>query len=842
VTTRAPSTPVGFIEDPDSVAFAIVGTIEPRLDRADVHAAFGQAAPSRAQRRRLAHALAEAPDLLTSGRPAGPPQIERFIRALLQRGARRVVQPRCGHCHQPKPLPQRDGAIRICGTCDALRRAQAEPCVGCGSTRQIASRDRDGQPRCARCLSYQDHDPVDELRAVITALDPGLDRHILAEIIQTAIPQQFQRHQVLWELQARPDLLTGQGAHGSPRLNALIHALTAAGIRGVVAPACPTCGRTARLSHQRDGLRCCRRCYDQTGLQTCSRCHQRKPVSSRTASGEPVCNICFRRDPANHGRCITCGRIGSIGRHADGDVWCRRCYRAPLATCTLCGQHKPCHLASTNKPRCENCSRHLRHCPCSRCGNSRAVWTRTAQGQPLCGSCARRREPCAVCANIRTVAARLPTGPVCSTCYRKHPASFLPCTRCGITERLHRHGLCKRCACQQQLLTLLSHTDGDLRPHVEPVYQVLANSEPSRVLSWLETSTARKILAELGQAGQPLTHDTLDRYLPSRAIHHLRKVLVAGDVLPQRDEYLAMLEQWVKTVVGEVVDPGERRIVRSFAVWHHLRRLRQQSERHRVTPEQAAYVQADVRIAMNLITWLRAHDQSLASCSQRDIDQWLTEGAGTHYKARTFLLWTDQRGHTHDLLIPVPARSEHLARIEDDRRWHLVRRLLHDENLSIEDRVAGILLLLYAQPLARIARITRDQIIQRPACVQLLLGTKPLDLPPPIGDLVRELAARRHGHAVLGRTDDHPWLFSGGAPGQPITGRHLRLRLRPLGIPARTSRNTALIDLATQVPAVVLSRLLGIHINTATTWVQHAGTSGAAYAAEVSRRTSTRQT
>ena len=54
--------------------------------------------------------------------------------------------------------------------------------------------------------------------------------------------------------------------------------------------------------------------------------------------------------------------------------------------------------------------------------------------------------PCTGCGNTRTVAARLSAGPLCSTCYRKHPASFQPCTECGTTERLYHHGLCTRCA------------------------------------------------------------------------------------------------------------------------------------------------------------------------------------------------------------------------------------------------------------------------------------------------------------------------------------------------------------------------------------------------------------
>jgi hypothetical protein len=33
--------------------------------------------------------------------------------------------------------------------------------------------------------------------------------------------------------------------------------------------------------------------------------------------------------------------------------------------------------------------------------------------------------------------------------------------------------------------------------------------------------------------------------------------------------------------------------------------------------------------------------------------------------------------------------------------WALVRQLLHDDTVSIEDRVAGLLLLLYGQPLSK---------------------------------------------------------------------------------------------------------------------------------------------
>ncbi|WP_372667937.1 hypothetical protein [Amycolatopsis kentuckyensis] len=70
---------------------------------------------------------------------------------------------------------------------------------------------------------------------------------------------------------------------------------------------------------------------------------------------------------------------------------------------------------------------------------------------------------------------------------------------------------------------------------------------------------------------------------------------------------------------------------------------------------------------------------------------------------------------------------------------------------------------------------------------------------------------------------------------RPISARQLMRRLNRLGIQARLSRNTALMDLAAQLPATVLSGLLNLHIGTATAWNELAGNTCSGYAAELSR-------
>ena len=65
-------------------------------------------------------------------------------------------------------------------------------------------------------------------------------------------------------------------------------------------------------------------------------------------------------------------------------------------------------------------------------------------------------------------------------------------------------------------------------------------------------------------------------------------------------------------------------------------------------------------------------------------------------------------------------------------------------------------------------------------------------------------------------------------------------RLRKLGIRLAEARSTALFQLATELPAAVLARTLGIDITVAVKWQRAAAGDWAAYAADVSQRTSTR--
>jgi hypothetical protein len=105
-------------------------------------------------------------------------------------------------------------------------------------------------------------------------------------------------------------------------------------------------------------------------------------------------------------------------------------------------------------------------------------------------------------------------------------------------------------------------------------------------------------------------------------------------------------------------------------------------------------------------------------------------------------------------------------------------------------------------------------------------------LPPKLANLLTQLADTPHTPARLSKVDNSPrWLFPGLTPGRP-TSQPVTLKLRALGIDARTARNAALIFLANDLPVPILADVLGLHITTAERWAHLAKRDWTAYIAE----------
>lgn len=79
--------------------------------------------------------------------------------------------------------------------------------------------------------------------------------------------------------------------------------------------------------------------------------------------------------------------------------------------------------------------------------------------------------------------------------------------------------------------------------------------------------------------------------------------------------------------------------------------------------------------------------------------------------------------------------------ITQQRRLALLRRYVTDETAPLPTRVAACLLLLYAQPLTLVHRLTTDDVIEVDEELAIRLGEPPTPVPEPFAELLRQLAA-----------------------------------------------------------------------------------------------------
>jgi hypothetical protein len=798
----APQSPPEVISDPLGTIVGLVITLDPALAANVVQEAVAAAAGRKFSQRRLAQALVERPEVLVDGRSPAPRAVGDLLVGLRKLGTTSISAPRCANCDKEmRSFHCRDGHW-YCAVCGP----RWVPCAGCGERRRVAAIDRAGRPRCGSCLPDDGPEPIDILLAVIGMVAPTICAETVIDAVGRVTSQAGQRRQLAWAIQDRPDLLTGAGAQAPvPSVLRLIDALCESGATGIVRPACPHCRRTVTLSKARGGLRICRSCEARLRAVPCAGCGAVRDPATRDDQGRPLCSNCLVSDPANQEICVGCGRRRRVSVRSDEGPRCGSCRPVTEMTCSICGRFAPAEISK-------------------------------ATGEPWCKACQKRWARCAGCGQFRPVRGGSTDRPLCAVCTRPDQSFWKRCPSCAEMTKL-ADGPCVRCALRQRLTNLLGGADGTVDPQLHALYDNLAAAQrPATALNWLKHEHTTAILGDIASGTLRLSHDTLDLLPAAKTVEHLRSVLVATAALPARDEHMVRIERWVTATIAARTDPDERYLLQRYAVWHLLRRLRRRRKGDQTTHNQTTLVKAQLRTAIELLDWLAHRHLTLRSANQGHLDTWITsEGAGRRGNAGHFVRWAASQKLT-DLELPAVRWNGPSGTIDHDKRWEQARWLLRDDTLETTDRVAGLLVILYAQKLEAISKLTLDHIDHNDNGVGLRLGSRPVLLPEPLAALILDLAASRRGHAVLGDQGTSPWLFPGGQPGRPLSASRLAERLRALGVHAGTARSAALLQLATELPAAVMARMLGVHIKVAAEWQRAASGDWAGYAADYSRR------
>jgi hypothetical protein len=210
------------------------------------------------------------------------------------------------------------------------------------------------------------------------------------------------------------------------------------------------------------------------------------------------------------------------------------------------------------------------------------------------------------------------------------------------------------------------------------------------------------------------------------------------------------------------------------------------------------------------------------------VDAWHAELFATRRPAQTFLRWSMGTDRMSRLVLPTRSTCN-ATPVTQERRLDLIRQLLTDNGGPLRERVAGLLRLLYAQPVSRIVRLTVDDVSHVDGQVLLRLGDPPVPVPAPLVGLLHALIDNRTNMATATNRDAR-WLFPGRRAGQPMLPRSLGPALRAHGIPVQSGRTAAIRQLVLQAPAPVVATMFGFHHTTTTRLVMEAGGTWSRYA------------
>jgi hypothetical protein len=267
---------------------------------------------------------------------------------------------------------------------------------------------------------------------------------------------------------------------------------------------------------------------------------------------------------------------------------------------------------------------------------------------------------------------------------------------------------------------------------------------------------------------------------------------------------LELFDTWTARFLDEIT-PAHRQVIGTFLRWGLRRRLLRAAATGTLRPWSTRGARMQARIAVEFLSWLDDRSAALNACTQSHLDAWFADGPATRRQSVAFLSWALQHRFCDRRLRLPNFKPTPPNPMPAQQRMALISRLVDDTGLRLDDRVAGLLTTLYAQPASRITRLRVDDVHgHQDGPIALDIAGEPVQLVAPLDQLIDELATGRRGESV--------WLFPGHTAVLPLHPKTLGARLLRIGV-TRAARVGALHDLIREVPGPVLAPLIGYNPN-----------------------------
>jgi hypothetical protein len=330
---------------------------------------------------------------------------------------------------------------------------------------------------------------------------------------------------------------------------------------------------------------------------------------------------------------------------------------------------------------------------------------------PICGPCfttaARTYGCCAFCGAQRLLPGRSPTGhDICRDC--AGITTNLGCDNCGREAERLRGGHCARCVLTGDLERILKpHAPLDMRIK-RLITELAAVPRPESIITWMRNPVTADLLAKIGTRELQLTHDAFDALPASRSREHLREMLVHHRMMPSRgDRQLVRFEAWLDRRLQTLQPtPAIHTPIEQFARWHHLHRLRENTDPTRNMDYATRCAQQEITEATKFLRWLLdEHNTTINDLRQDQLDAYLCEGTTTRTAIRNFIQWRARTGIAAPLKTRYrTARTTPLTPTR--QRLELIKTVAEADHVVLSTRIAALILLLYGIPVRKICELT----------------------------------------------------------------------------------------------------------------------------------------
>jgi hypothetical protein len=467
---------------------------------------------------------------------------------------------------------------------------------------------------------------------------------------------------------------------------------------------------------------------------------------------------------------------------------------------------------------------------CARCRGHYELVANWPDG-PICGYCyqaAKRITGICACGHQGVLPGLLDERPACRRC--SGVRLNLDCIGCGAEAELYSGGRCQRCVLRATASRLLTNPDtGAIAPQLQVIVDALAAmARPNSGLTWIRQPHVADVLRELARH-PTLTHDVLDQLPPGRTTDYMRSLLVEHDALASRDERLARFQSWAVLAQQRINTDEHRKVIARFIRWSLEKRLRSM---HPVTDSAFLRAKQTVTVTIEFCNWLAVeHDATIEQLSQAHIDLWQSTGPTTREHIIRFIRWAIKARLIPFDLDVTPHRRGTAPRMPVTQQKAVIEQVAHRQTLHPRDRLAAILVIVFAQRAEDIAALTWNQVTITADAVSIDLAGMPIDLPPPLDEPVRTLAASNYNNQTAAHPNS-PWIFRGYRPGMHVTPTHLRSHLRPV-LATLEARLGTLNELTQTTPIAILAETLGYNPQTLEA---HAKASASTYSRYIATR------